>query len=236
VEVLQRAAAVRGATVMEADQIWRISEGEKGTLTLVSGVDAGQRMENLALSLQGRHQRINAALAVSAATRLPNLRDRIPEDAIRRGLAEAHWPGRCELVEERPAILLDGAHNPGAARALRHYLMENYTSKGKKVVMVFGAMQDKDLNGIMEALFSCAQRVILTRAETPRAADPVVLESLARRHHSSAVRAPGLSAALSAARSEAGPDGVVCVTGSLYLVGDVKMLLEGEEPRSRQAL
>jgi dihydrofolate synthase/folylpolyglutamate synthase len=104
------------------------------------------------------------------------------------------------------------------------------------VVIVFGAMQDKDIDGIMEPLLPCAQRVILTRAETPRAADPVLLESLARSHHASALRAPSLSAALSAARAEAGPDGVVCVTGSLYLVGDVKTLLDGGEPRSRQAL
>jgi dihydrofolate synthase/folylpolyglutamate synthase len=235
-EVLQRAAAVRGATLAEVEQIWRIAEGEKGTVTLVSGVNSGHRMENLPLSLPGRHQRINAALAAAAAARLPNFHHRIPEEAIRRGLAEARWPGRCEIVEERPTLLLDGAHNPAAARVLRHFLMENYTSRGKKLVMVFGAMQDKDIDGIMEPLFPCAQRVILTRAETPRAADLVLLESLARRHHASAIRAPSLSAALSAARGEAGPDGVVCVTGSLYLVGDVKTLLEGNEPRSRQAL
>jgi len=235
-EALLRAASIRGATLVESDQIWRIAEGEKGTMTLVSGVNSGHRLENLSLSLAGRHQRINATLAAAAASRLPNLRERITEEAIRRGLAEARWPGRCEVAEERPVLLLDGAHNPAAARTLRHFLMESYTSRGKKVVIVFGAMQDKDIDGIMEPLLPCAQRVILTRAETPRAADPVLLESLALRHHASAIRAPSLSAALSAARAEAGPDGVVCVTGSLYLVGDVKTLLEGGEPRSRQAL
>ena len=102
--------------------------------------------------------------------------------------------------------------------------------------MVFGAMQDKDVGGIMEILFPCAQRILLSRAETPRAADPMVLESLARRYHSSVVRTPGLNAALATARAEAGPGGVVCVTGSLYLVGDVKTILEGGEPLSRMAL
>jgi dihydrofolate synthase / folylpolyglutamate synthase len=235
-EVLRRFAAIRGATLVEAEEIWRAAEGQGETMTLVSGMDPARRMENLTLSLRGRHQRINAALAVAAASRLPNLHDRISDEAIRRGLAEARWPGRCEVVRENPTLLLDGAHNPAAARVLRQFLMENYTSKGRKVVMVFGAMQDKDLDGIMEALLPCAQRVILTQAETPRAADPVVLESLARRHQPAAVRAPALSAALSAALSEAGPDGVVCVTGSLYLVGDVKAILEGSEPVSRQAL
>lgn len=235
-EVLKRAAAVRGATLVELDQIWRVVEGTGDALTLVPAADPARRLENLTLALAGRHQRTNAALAVAAATRLPNFQERISEEAIRRGLAEARWPGRCEVVDGRPTLLLDGAHNPASARALRHFLVENYTSKGKKVVMIFGAMQDKDITGMMEVLFPCASRVILTRAETPRAADPVVLESLGRRFKTPAVRAPGLAPALSAARDEAGPDGVVCVTGSLYLVGDVKTLLEGGEPRSRQAL
>ncbi|HEV8336360.1 MAG TPA: folylpolyglutamate synthase/dihydrofolate synthase family protein [Candidatus Polarisedimenticolia bacterium] len=235
-EVLLRASAVRGATLLEAEGIWRIAERAQGTMTLISGVDSSHRMENLVLSLAGRHQRTNAALAVAAASRLPNLHEKITEEAIRRGLAETRWPGRCEIAGEQPTILLDGAHNPASARALRRFLLENYKSQGRKVVMVFGAMMDKDLDGIMEALFPCAQRIVLTRAETPRAADPVVLESVARRHHDSVIRAPGLSAALSAAKAEAGPSGVVCVTGSLYLVGDVKTLLEGGEPRSRQAL
>ena len=89
---------------------------------------------------------------------------------------------------------------------------------------------------MMEILFPCAEQIILARAETPRAADPVMLESLARRYHHAAVRAPALSAALTAARQEAGPDGVVCVAGSLYLAGDVKTLREGGEPRLRQAM
>ncbi len=235
-DVLRRAAAIRSATLLEVEETWRTLEGERGTMTLVSGVDPARRLENLELSLQGRHQRLNAALAVAAAARLPGFHDRISDEAIRRGLREARWPGRCEIAGERPTLLLDGAHNPASARVLRHFLLETYVSKGRKVVMVFGAMQDKDIGGIMEALLPCAGRVFLTRAETPRAADPVVLEGLARRYHASAIRAPSLSAALAAARSEAGPEGIVCVTGSLYLVGDVKTLLEGSEPRFRQAL
>ena len=235
-EALREAASARGATLLEAEKIWRVIEGEKETMTLASCIEPEKRIENLVLSLRGRHQRMNALLAVAAATRLPGIGGRISGEAIRRGLAETRWPGRCEVAGERPTLLLDGAHNPGSARALRQFLLENYNTAGKKVVMIFGAMHDKDLNGIMEILFPCAQRIILARAETPRAADTTVLEPLARHHHPSVVRAPSVSAALAAARSEAGPDGVVCVTGSLYLVGDVKTILEGGEPRSRQAL
>lgn len=234
--VLQRGAAIRGATLFESEQMWRPLEGPGGTISLVSGMDPSKRIEGLTLSLAGRHQWTNATLAVAAATRLPGFHERITEQAIRQGLAGTRWPGRCEVVSDHPTLLLDGAHNPAAAQVLRAFLLENYTSKGKKVVMVFGAMQEKDLSGIMQPLFSCVSRVIVTRAETPRAADPVYLEGLARRYHASVLRAPSLSAALSAARQEAGEDGVICVTGSLYLVGDVKCLLEGKEPRNRQAL
>jgi len=234
--VLQRCAAIRGATLFEAEQMWRPVEGPGGTLSLVSEMDSSKRIEGLALSLAGRHQWTNATLAVAAATRLPGFHEKVTEDAIRRGLTGTRWPGRCERVSEHPTLLLDGAHNPDAAQTLRNFLLENYTSKGKRVVMVFGAMQDKDLAGIMQPLFSCASSVIITRAETPRAADPVFLEGVARRYHAKVLRAPSLSAALSAARQEAGEEGVICVTGSLYLVGDVKCLLGGQEPRIRQAL
>jgi len=235
-KALQRAAAVRGANLLESDRIWRPTEGPGNTLTLVSGLDPAKRIEGLSLSLQGRHQWTNAALAAAAASRLAGFSERIDEDSIRRGLAGARWPGRCEVVPEHPPILLDGAHNPAAARALRSFLIENYTSKGKRVAMIFGAMKDKDLSVMMETLFSCAAKVIVTRAETPRAADPAILESFARRYHSSVLRAPSLSAALSAARGEAGAQDIICVTGSLYLVGDMKMILAGREPSSRQAL
>jgi dihydrofolate synthase / folylpolyglutamate synthase len=235
-QVLKRSAAVRGANLLESDQIWRPMEGSGNTLTLVSGGDPSRRIEGLSLPLPGRHQWTNAALAAAAAARLPGFQERIDEAILRRGLLETRWPGRCELLPCRPPILLDGAHNPAAARALRSFLIENYTSKGKRVVMVFGAMKDKDLPGTMEPLFSCAGKVIVTRAETPRAADPAVLESLAKRYHGSVVRAPSLSAALSAAREEAGESDLICVTGSLYLVADLKILLGGGEPSSRQAL
>jgi dihydrofolate synthase/folylpolyglutamate synthase len=235
-QVLQRCAAIRGATLHPAEQMWSALEGPSGTLTLAPATLGAARIEGVKLSLAGRHQWTNAILAVAAASRLPGLHDRVTEQTIRQGLARARWPGRCEVVEEHPTLLLDGAHNPGAARVLRSYLMENFTAQGRKVVMIFGAMADKDLPGILEPLHSCASRIIVTRAETPRAADPVVLESLARRYHSSVLRAPNPSAALSAARQEAGPEDAICVTGSLYLVGDVKAILQGREPRLRQAL
>jgi dihydrofolate synthase/folylpolyglutamate synthase len=234
--VLRRAASVRGATLLELDQIWRIGEGAEGSLDLVPRSETGIRLEGIRLPLAGRHQRVNAALAAAAATRLPDFRARIGAEAIRKGLSEARWPGRCELVASDPDVLLDGAHNPAGARALRHHLVETYTSKGRQVVLVFGAMADKDLSAMMESLLPCAKRVFLTRAETPRAADPMALEAIARLYHPSVVRAPSLSAALFAAREEAGPAGVVCVTGSLYLVGDALALHEGIEPRVRMAL
>ena len=235
-EVLHRAAVVRGAGLVEAERIWRTMEGTAGTLTLVAEAQPARRIESIPLALPGRHQWTNAVLAASAAIALPRFRERISDENIARGLASARWPGRCEVVAERPTLLLDGAHNPAAAQALHRHLVERYTSAGRKIIMIFGAMQDKDLPGIMEPLFPSAQRVILARAETPRAADPVILEGLARRYHGSVLAAPSLGAALSAAYREAGPEDVICVTGSLYLVGDVKTILAGREPRSRQAL
>lgn len=235
-EVLSAAAAAQGTKLVPADSIWRIHRGSDGRLEIISGLEDGRKIDKIQLSLAGRHQCANATLATACATSMPAFRERVTDSAIRDGLAKTNWPGRCQRVDGKPLVLLDGAHNPAAAQALRYVLMEEFVSRDRPLVLVFGAMQDKDLEGMMERLFPLAKRIFLAQAQTPRAADPMVLESLGRRFNPALVRSPNLSAALSAAREEAGPDGVVCVCGSLYLVGDFLSLLEGTQPRTRQAL
>lgn len=184
--------------------------------------------ENVRLALRGHHQLANAAAAVALAE---SLREQgfagLTRAAIVEGLEGAEHPGRLELVAGRPALLFDGAHNAAGALALRGYLDEFVR---RPVTLVFGAMRDKELAEIASALFPAADRLVLTRVDSPRAAGPESLSGLVPRGFDpSRVRlADSAADALRAAFDATPPDGLVCVTGSLYLIGAVKSLIAGE--------
>lgn len=178
------------------------------------------------LALRGRHQLTNAAVAVALAELLAEEGFNITCAQIIEGLETAEHAGRLELDErQRPAILYDGAHNPAGARALRAYLDE-FVPEG--VTLVFGAMRDKELEEIGRVLFPVARHLVLTRPESPRAA---TVEELLRAvpvppSSSTIALAPSSRDAMTIARTHTPPEGLVCVTGSLYLVGEVKSQLE----------
>ncbi len=180
--------------------------------------------------LPGAHQRDNLKVAVRLLEEAK--RAGLPVDLRRlpQAIAATRWPGRLERVPGRPALLLDGAHNPAGARALADYLRE-----GPPVVLLFGAMSDKDVKGLARELFPLAAAVVLTRPRVPRAATPDELARRAGRTGARAHREPSVSRALGLARRLAlahGPMTTVVVAGSLYLVGAVKAILEREALRA----
>ena len=177
------------------------------------------------LSLRGRHQLVNASVAVALAEALADDGFPITPESIVSGLQTAEHAGRLELdAEHAPPLLFDGAHNPAGARALRQYLDEFVTSP---VTLVFGAMRDKALMEIGAALFPAAERLVLTSPAHPRAAsvEELVLAVPAPPSSSTISLAPSSADALRLALAQTPPGGLVCVTGSLYLVGEVKALL-----------
>ena len=180
--------------------------------------------EGVRLALRGRHQLTNAATAIALAETLRASGFDIPRAAISAGLQTAAHPGRLELLPGTPPLLLDGAHNPAGAEALRAYLDEFARAP---ITLLFGAMADKQLDEIAAALFPATRRLVLTCPTNARAATPEQLRQLAARHArdlpTEFVASP--AAALNRARALTPPDGLVCVTGSLYLVGEVRGLL-----------
>ncbi len=176
--------------------------------------------EGVTLALRGRHQLANAATAIALAE---TLRARgfaqLTRGAITAGLESAEHPGRLELVAGTPPVLLDGAHNAAGARALRAYLDE---FARRPVTLVFGAMRDKDLREIAAALFPAADQIILTAIDNPRAAAPDALRAFIPPSFdpSNVFLAHSTSDALRLARGLTPSGGLVCVTGSLYLVGE----------------
>jgi dihydrofolate synthase / folylpolyglutamate synthase len=185
--------------------------------------------EGVTLALRGRHQIANAACALALAEelRVQGFQSITPA-AIVRGLESAEHAGRLELFAGPPRVLLDGAHNPAGARALRDYLGEFARAP---VTLVFGAMRDKELGEIAASIFPAAARLVLTRADNPRSADADALAALAAAHLGGGriSVAPTADEALRLARELTPPGGTICVTGSLYLVGEARALLAGHE-------
>jgi dihydrofolate synthase/folylpolyglutamate synthase len=174
--------------------------------------------EGVRLGLRGRHQVENAGVAI----RLAELLD-IPDTAIITGLETATHPGRLELIQHEPAFLIDGAHNPAGAKSLRDYLNE---FAARPLTLVFGAMRDKQLEQMAEILFPCADTLILTTIKNPRSASIERLQEVADRFARGRVLTnESSSAALRIAEAETPPEGLICIAGSLYLVGELRPLI-----------
>ena len=190
-----------------------------------------RRFEEVRLGLRGRHQMTNATVAVSLAEALRERGFEISAAAVKCGIETATHPGRLEFWEGPPSILFDGAHNPAAARVLREYLDEFVT---KPITMVFSAMQDKALSKLASTLFNAADTLILTELDNPRGASLESLKQAVPRNIDSAKvrRARSVDEAMLLAERVASPTGVICVTGSLYLVGAVQKVLRHQRSTS----
>ncbi|HXI23507.1 MAG TPA: folylpolyglutamate synthase/dihydrofolate synthase family protein [Pyrinomonadaceae bacterium] len=182
-------------------------------------------IEGATIGLRGRHQQINAAIAIALAEALGERGFNIANDAVIAGLEEATHPGRLELWPGSPPILFDGAHNPASAQALRNYLDEFVS---QPITMIFGAMRDKRLTEIGATLFPKADRLILTGIDNPRAASFEDLESAAPREfdRSKIYAAASPRDALGIAHDLTTNEGMILITGSLYLVGAAQKILQ----------
>ena len=183
--------------------------------------------------LVGRHQLRNVALAIAAAEELHNQGIvQITPETIARGIRETQWPGRFQVVPaagDNPEYVLDVAHNPAGAWALRSTLSAAYgdLGNGREITMVFGVMRDKAVREITEILFPIAGRVIVTHANNPRSASPAEIRQAAARVAAGIdiEEAEDVASALDRAREVAGSGGLVVVTGSIYIVGEAMRML-----------
>lgn len=187
-------------------------------------------LANLNCSLLGRHQLSNAACALAALELLGQTGISIGEEAVRRGLSSVRWEGRLEPMPPAPsgaAVILDGAHNPAGARVLRAFLEEWRPSRPKRLILVVGILRDKDIDGILEELVPIADEVIVTRPRYERA---VAADDLKRHLDKYGVRVTvcePLEEALRYAQSAAAAADRICITGSLYTVGEARSYLKG---------
>lgn len=187
---------------------------------------------DVSLNLPGKHQVTNACVAIHLAEQLQQQGLKISQSDITTGLGKVDWPGRLELLypagsvgAERLPHLLDGAHNSAGARVLRDFLDEHCHMP---VTLIFGLMSDKALLEMEETLFPAAEIIIATHIDNPRAAEAQVIADAAAGKGWQIILTGTVSEALAAAKKVTPRHGLICVCGSLYLVGEVKKVLSAD--------
>lgn len=191
---------------------------------------AGEVKNNpdLKVNLIGRHQLVNASVAIGIVEALKNYGVSIDTGLIRKGIANTLWPGRCEVFSRTPFVILDGAQNAASAKALKETIRENFSATGgsakggkyKKLILVLGISKDKDIKGVCKELHDLADKVILTKADNPRAAEPLTLNKyFSQKEHylTGNVRQAKKLALRTAAKED-----LILVCGSLFVVGEFR--------------
>jgi len=173
--------------------------------------------------LVGRHQLRNIALAIATAEELAQFGFPVTPRQIEQGIRQTHWPGRFQVLPASSAMgqremVLDVAHNPAGAWALRSALSENFPDR--ELTIVFAAMRDKAIQEIADILFPIAEQVVLTQVNNPRGATTGELMQAASRTGAVLHQESSVPSALARARELSKPEGVIVVTGSIFLVGE----------------
>ncbi|HEX8702768.1 MAG TPA: folylpolyglutamate synthase/dihydrofolate synthase family protein [Myxococcaceae bacterium] len=213
-EVISRVAEQVRAPMLLEGRDFSLEPGPGGGF-VYRGPD--RTLEGLSLALRGPHQAQNAAVALAALGQLHLRGVPVPHEAAWLGLATARWPGRMEEVSSQPAVVLDGAHNPGGVAVLLASLDALYP--GRRVHAVFGVVADKDRAPMMRALFPRCASVHLTPLDTPRSLAPEKYLEEARALCADVRPYASLEDALAGAKGLASQEDVVLCTGSLFLVG-----------------
>ena len=219
--ILIRAKELRCPVIetAEAFQITQESSRDGFFRARITELSSGVSFE-IAPSLPGGFQLQNALNALAAARYLEKRGFRISDNDITEGISRTAWPGRLEKLQSRPDVYLDGAHNPGAARELSRFLRENFA--GRKICLVYGALRDKAVDEVAGQLFPHATEVIFTEPRTSRAISAPRLAEIASHHAASFAVIPSAEQALNQALAHAAPEDAIFITGSLYLVGQIR--------------
>lgn len=178
----------------------------------------GNTFQDMYINLRGDHQLKNASLALCAAEFLIGYGYEIPQRAIYDALADIAWQGRLELLQARPVTIIDGAHNHNAAVALSQFIKTHYNSARK--ILIFGVMADKDYEDMLRELIPVMDVVIFTKPHTDRALSPYRMAHLLE----DCIITDDVRTALVKAKTIAGDDDLILITGSLYTAGEAKKI------------
>jgi dihydrofolate synthase/folylpolyglutamate synthase len=225
------AADMKSPLLFAGDEIefsYRVeSSRSEGCHTRVCLTTPTSKFEHLAVPVLGEHQAINCGLALALLDVLKQKGMKIDDKQALYGLDKVYLPGRMELIRNEPRILVDGAHNAASIKALIRGVGQHIPYDS--MVMIFGCAGDKDIKGMMEQIATGADKLIFTKSSTsPRAADPHELaEAYAEMTDGRIAQVThSLKQALEIAYSAVSREDIICITGSFYLVGEAKMMLQ----------
>jgi len=227
--VLEKIAKEKNAPLHIYGKDFSIRRNKKKIAFKYFGIE-NSVLENMKTSLIGNHQIDNAALVI-AACELLNKKNifKISSDHIREGLEKNRWKGRIERIfsdgninEDNIEIILDGVHNLAAAKNLANFLKEN---NQKKITMIIGILDDKPYKSILKSLISVCSKVIFTMPKIERAINSALLLKEAKKiveQKKEVMAIPSIKEALKYAIKTANKDELICISGSLYTVGEAK--------------
>ncbi|HPN07720.1 MAG TPA: folylpolyglutamate synthase/dihydrofolate synthase family protein [Syntrophales bacterium] len=216
-QAIEDMARERGTALWRLGKEIKIRRRRDGTFSYRC---EGRYRHALPCNLKGGHQRQNAALAVAAVEAMADRGIIVSDEAIRRGLAGVHWEGRLEVLHRDPVLLIDGAHNPAGIRVLCRALREEFSFR--RLIVVFGVLRDKHYREMAERMVSVASMMILTCPESERSLPPTELLPFTGGATREVETITSPVAALRRAFAVAHAEDLILVTGSLYLVGEIK--------------
>lgn len=228
--VIERRAARAGAPLYRLGREFGFTERGAGVFDYRS--IGGERVEAIEVGLGGAHQLRNAACAAAAVELMADAGLPVGLDSLRAALEGCCWPGRFEVVSTSPLVVLDCAHNPDAAAALAAALR---ALEYERLILVIGVLADKDAGRILSSLVPLADLVVLTRPRCARAADPARLEAPAMRYGGRTLVCEPVGDAVKLALERARTGDAVCVTGSVYTVGEAAAAITPAAAASPQA-
>jgi len=184
---------------------------------------------NLHTPLLGRHQAENAVTAITAIEALKIRGANITEKAIRDGLEKVKWTGRLEIIQNNPTLVLDGAHNPSGIKVVRDTLKEIFSYH--RLILVLAIFADKDYKKMIQIIASKADLIITTKAKNPRATPPQVIAKEAAQYidKKKIITTENIPQAINCALSNSKKDDLICITGSLYTIGEAKKYFKNKE-------
>ncbi|MDM8537642.1 folylpolyglutamate synthase/dihydrofolate synthase family protein [Desulfobacterales bacterium HSG17] len=177
-----------------------------------------QNFNHLIKPLPGEHQKENLSLALAACE---VIFDNLDESLVKKGLAITRWPGRLEHIQDKPLVIIDGAHNLKAAKVLGKYLAS--TLQDKKLTLVLGILDDKPHEKMLESLVPCAHNIIITKAKIDRSLEPSVLKKAVQEITKQPVTIiEDVKKAVTHAIAISKEEDAVCIAGSLYVAGEAR--------------
>jgi len=218
--VLENVCRQRKATLYRIGSDIKMHAASTGMTFSYRGLE--KKYQKLSCPLLGKHQIRNAAVAIGITEILARRGFAINDNAVYHGLASTVWEGRLEILHELPRIVVDGAHNPAGIAVLCEALKSFFSYR--KLIVILGVLRDKNVHDMVKRIARMADVMVLTRPVSDRALVPSEMARTAMRYGRAVIIEDDPPAALKRSLEMAGPDDLICVTGSLYLVGQVKKM------------